>query len=105
MRLITCIHFVLLFFLLCNCCLSNANTNEPQQLVLNTPFAIDQQQLQCIWEGEHVIERLTFDSDVYLGKNELLYLLDFEEGNSIDTQDIVKAIGYLRMKQKFEEIN
>ena len=104
MRLITCTHFVLLFFLFCNYCLNNSNTNEPQQLVLNAPFAIDQQQLQCIWEGERVIERLTFDSDVYLEKDELLYLLDFEEGDSIDTQDIVKAIGYLRMKQKFKEI-
>lgn len=51
-----------------------------------------------------LIERLTFDSDVYFQKEEFLYLVGFNEGDLIDSPDLINAVNYLSKKNKFNRI-
>lgn len=51
------------------------------------------------------LDRLTCDSDVFIQPAEFLYLVDLPERTTITPEQIKRAIGYVRKKNKFKRID
>lgn len=51
-----------------------------------------------------VLEKITFDSDVFMQPSEFFYLIDFSEGDTVNTESLVKALNYIKLKNKIESV-
>ena len=74
------------------------------EIVLATSCKIHDQVIEKTFSTSILLERLTFGSDVYIQKEEFLYLVGLHEGEKISAADIKTAVLYLVKKNKFAEI-
>jgi len=77
---------------------------ESTRLVITVATGINNDKIERMFREPFILERLTFDSDVHLEKEEFLYLVDLSEGVPVSASDIKKALSYLIKKNIFREI-
>src|SRR5580693_7380236 len=51
-----------------------------------------------------ILQRVTFNADIYFQKNEFLYLTELVSGELIDSSHLIKAVEFLGKKNKFSTI-
>lgn len=54
---------------------------------------------------EFQLKSLNISSDIKLDKNEIIYLTDFYDGSLINSQKIIDAIFYLKLKNRFKKVS
>ena len=61
--------------------------------------------IDSVIEEPFVIEKITYDSDVFLSPEEFAYLVPFKKGSSISAVDLKKACVSLAQKNKFQTVH
>lgn len=74
----------------------------PQQIVLS-PHA-HAREIENALPAKSTIERVTYDSDVHLAREEFDYLMGIKHGEVITSESIKKGVEYLYKKNKYETI-
>ena len=97
--------YLILFFFSIFTVSSYAQTvDEPKRLVITVAVGINNDKIERMFSEPFILERLTFDSDVHLEKEEFLYLADLSEGAQVSAFEIKKALSCLIKKNIFREI-
>jgi len=95
---------ILFFFSIFTVASYTQAVDEPKRLVITVVAGVNNEKVERMFNKPFVLERLTFDSDVHLEKEEFLYLVDLREGAFVGASEIKNALSYLIKKNIFREI-
>lgn len=73
-------------------------------ILFSAPSINCKEQLEEFIPEPFFLERLTFESDVYMQTSEFFYLMDIHEGCMVDAATLERGLSYIRRKNKFESI-
>jgi outer membrane protein insertion porin family len=92
-------HLTILFFLFCFSI--QAQESVSQSYTLFSHNTIDKEAIKHCCNDNILIENITFESDVVFDQEEFLHLLGFKPGDTIQREDINKAVERCIKKSKF----